>query len=100
MSCRAVVDCGLCSASPLADTNMSDEKIYPVAAEAARHAHIDEQKYLVLYEQSVKDPDGFWAERATEFITWSKPWTKVSDWSYDPKNLHIRWFDGGKLNVS
>ena len=53
-----------------------------------------------MYERSVKDPDGFWAEQAREFITWSKPWTKVSDWSFDANSLHIKWFVGGKLNAS
>ncbi len=79
---------------------MSQEKIYDVPAEYARRAHIDGKKYKELYERSVKDPDGFWADQAKEFVTWSKPWSQVSDWSYDAANLHIKWFLGGKLNVS
>ena len=78
---------------------MSD-KIYNVSADVARRAWIDEKKYQAMYERSVKDPDGFWAEQAKEFVTWSKPWSKVSDWSFDAKNLHIKWFEGGKLNVA
>jgi acetyl-CoA synthetase len=76
------------------------EKLYPVPAAVARRAHIDARKYKALYERSIKNPDGFWAEQAKAFITWSKPWSKVSDWSYDAKNLFIKWFIGGKLNVS
>jgi len=79
---------------------MSEEKIYDVPADFARRAHIDDNKYQEWYERSLKDPDGFWAERAKEFVAWSKPWTKVSDCSYDPKDLHIRWFEGATLNVS
>ncbi len=79
---------------------MSDEKIYAVPSEVARRAHANDAKYRALYEQSVKDPDGFWAEQAKQLVTWSKPWTKVSDWSYDAGNLHIKWFIGGKLNVA
>ena len=79
---------------------MSDEKIYPVQAEVARRAHADNKKYLELYERSVRDPDGFWDEQAKQLVTWFKPWNKVSDWSYDASNLHIKWFEGGKLNVS
>ena len=78
---------------------MSD-KIYNVSADVARRAWVDENKYRAMYERSVKDPDGFWAEQAQEFVTWFKPWTKVSDWSFDAKNLHIQWFLGGKLNVA
>jgi acetyl-CoA synthetase len=79
---------------------MSEEKIYNVPAEVASRAHIDEAKYLQMYERSIKDPDGFWADQARELVTWTKPWTQVSDWNYDAKNLHIKWFIGGKLNVS
>ena len=76
------------------------EKIYDVPADVTRRAWIDEKKYQAMYERSVKDPDGFWAEQAKQFVTWSKPWSKVSDWSFDAKNLHIKWFEGGKLNVA
>jgi acetyl-CoA synthetase len=76
------------------------EKIYDVPAAVASHAWIDEKKYQEMYARSIEDPDGFWAEQAQEFVTWSKPWTKVSDWSYDANNLHIKWFIGGKLNVA
>jgi acetyl-CoA synthetase len=79
---------------------MSHDKVYNVPADAAKRAFIDEKKYKDMYERSVKDPDGFWADQAKEFVTWSKPWKKVSDWSYDAKNLHIKWFEGGKLNVA
>jgi acetyl-CoA synthetase len=79
---------------------MSEEKVYNVPADTAKRAFIDAQKYQTMYEHSVKDPDGFWAEQAQAFVTWSQPWTRVSDWSFDAKNLHIKWFEGGKLNVS
>jgi acetyl-CoA synthetase len=79
---------------------MSQEKIYEVPADVARRAHIDDNKYKEMYQRSVTDPDGFWAEQAQQYVSWSKPWKKVSDWSFDAKNLYIRWFEGGKLNVS
>jgi acetyl-CoA synthetase len=31
-------------------------------------------------------------------VTWFKPWDKVLDWDFTKG--HIRWFEGGKLNVS
>ena len=76
------------------------EKIYDVPADTARRAWLDEKKYQELYTRSVQDPDGFWAEQAKEFVTWFKPWEKVSDWSFDVKNLHIKWFGGGRLNAA
>ncbi len=79
---------------------MSDEKIYPVPAEFAASAHIDQARYEQMYQRSLNDPDGFWAEQAEEFLDWYKPWDKVSDCSYSKEDLHIKWFEGGKLNVS
>jgi len=39
---------------------------------------------------------------ASERLSWFKQFDnkKVSDWSFDAKDLHIKWFEGGKLNVS
>ncbi len=79
---------------------MSEIKVYPVPAEVASNAYIDAAQYEALYRQSVEDPDGFWAEQAERFVTWFKPWNQVSDWSFDAANLYIKWFIGGKLNVS
>jgi acetyl-CoA synthetase len=77
---------------------MSEKHIYEVPAAVAAKAHIDAAKYKVMYQRSVDDPEGFWGEQAKAFVTWSKPWNKVSDWDYHTG--HIRWFEGGKLNVS
>ncbi|MCB1875451.1 MAG: AMP-binding protein, partial [Chromatiales bacterium] len=79
---------------------MSEDKIYPVRPDFAATAHVKEAEYTAMYQRSVDDPDGFWAEQAEKFVTWFKPWEKVQDWSYDQDDLHIEWFKGGKLNVS
>jgi len=77
---------------------MAQEKIYPVPENIAARAHITEDDYFRLYQQSIEDPAGFWAERAGEFLDWTKTWDNVLDWNY--QKGHIRWFEGGKLNVS
>ena len=77
---------------------MSDEKIYPIDAATAARALVDEKKYEAMYERSVNDPDGFWAEQAQAFISWARPWTKVSDCDF--QRVDIRWFEGAQLNVS
>jgi len=79
---------------------MSDEKVYPVPADFAAQANITEQQYQEMYQRSVDDPEGFWAEQAESYLTWSKPWDKVLDWSYGEDDLHVEWFKGGTLNVS
>ena len=79
---------------------MSDDKTYPVSTEVAQAAHIDAATYDAMYKRSIDDSDGFWAEQADEFLTWSKKWDQVQDWSYSESDLHVEWFKGGKLNVA
>jgi len=76
---------------------MSD--IYPVPAHHAEHAHIDNEKYLALYEHSIQDPDGFWGEHGKR-IDWFKPYTIVKNTSYAPDNVDIRWFEDGTTNAA
>ena len=56
------------------------------------------ERYRELYERSVKDPEGFWGEMATEHLEWMEPFTSVLSGTFE--DLDIKWFDGGKLNVS
>ncbi|MCU7933766.1 MAG: acetate--CoA ligase [Candidatus Thiodiazotropha sp. (ex Dulcina madagascariensis)] len=79
---------------------MSDNKVYPVPAEFAAQANIDDTRYQSWYQRSIDDPDGFWAEQAEKYVTWFKKWDKVLDWSFGKDDLHIEWFRGAKLNVS
>ncbi len=79
---------------------MSEIKVHEIPAEIAANAHINADKYQAMYKQSIDDPEGFWAEQAEEFVTWSKKWDKVTDYSFDADNLYIKWFEGGKLNVA
>ncbi len=77
---------------------MSETKVYDVPASFAAHALITEPQYRTMYQHSIDDPETFWAEQAENFLTWYKPWDKVLEWDYHQAN--IRWFEGGKLNVS
>jgi acetyl-CoA synthetase len=79
---------------------MSEHKVYEVPAAIAAQAHIDEETYQSMYQRSVDDPEGFWAEQADSFVTWEKKWDRVMDYDYGPDKVEIHWFDGGKLNVT
>src|SRR5712664_4345748 len=67
----------------------------PEFSKKARSKSLDQ--YRALYDRSISNPDGFWAEQA-ERITWSKKWDKVSKWDFN--TAKIEWFIGGKLNAS
>ena len=66
---------------------MSDNSLFPVSAEAAADAWIDNDKYLNMYKNSVDDNEGFWAEQGKR-IHWIKPYTKIKDVSYGPGDVH------------
>ncbi len=78
---------------------MSEYKIHPVSAEWAARAWVDEAKYNEMYNASINDPDGFWREHGQR-IDWIKPYTKVSNTSYEHPDVSIKWFEDGTLNVS
>ncbi len=77
---------------------MSDVKIYDVKPDIAALAHINAETYTTMYQRSIEEPEAFWAQQAEHFLVWSKRWDTVMDYDY-PKG-YIRWFEGGKLNVS
>jgi acetyl-CoA synthetase len=56
------------------------------------------EEYKKAYAESMADPEGFWARRAEELVTWDKKWDKVLE--YDLSVPEVKWFLGGKLNVS
>ncbi|HMA50863.1 MAG TPA: acetyl-coenzyme A synthetase N-terminal domain-containing protein, partial [Magnetospirillaceae bacterium] len=80
-------------------THAEHPDIFPVPAALAKEAQIDAAKYQQWYERSIKDPEGFWGEHGKR-IDWIKPYTRVKDSSFDEKDLHIKWFEDGTLNVA
>ena len=76
---------------------MSEYKIFEVPAEAKANTWIDNETYLKMYEESVTYPKVFWDKQA-ERLDWFKKWDNTLDWDYN--KAHIRWYEGGKLNVS
>src|SRR6188474_1355191 len=77
---------------------MSD-KLYQVPAEWAKRAHVDAAKYREMYERSIKDPNGFWAEQAKR-LHWYKTPSKIKNTSFGPDNVSIKWFEDGVTNVA
>ncbi len=75
---------------------MNIEKIYPVKSNFS--ANLSRPQYEDWYQQSIANPDKFWATRAQEELSWFTPWQKVSQWDFDTAD--IKWFQGATLNVS
>ena len=75
---------------------MTDTATYPVPAHFG-DAHITPERYQSLYQQSLEEPDIFWAEQA-QMLDWHMLWTHISE--TDLRTGTARWFVGAKLNVS
>ena len=74
------------------------DKIFNLKKEWSANAHFQNiEEYEKIYADSIADRDAFWAEKA-ERIIWSKKWDSVGD--FDFINANIKWFGGGKLNMS
>ncbi len=78
---------------------MSHNEIFPVSDDWAKRAFADNDKYLAMYQQSVDDPEAFWAEQGKR-IDWFKPYTKIKNTTYGPGDVSIKWYEDGTLNAS
>ncbi len=56
------------------------------------------EEYFHIYRKSVRNPEGFWEEVAEEHFMWRKRWDNILSWDF--KKPEIRWFEGGKLNIT
>lgn len=72
--------------------------LYPVPQEFKRGAKISAAEYKKLYNESIVNPDSFWANQA-ERLHWFKKWNKVKNTSFEG-DVSIKWFEGGQLNVA
>ncbi len=52
-------------------------------------------RYQTLFDRSLEDPEGFWAE-AAEGVHWHRKWDKVLD---DTAKPFYRWFTGAQVNT-
>ena len=76
----------------------SQERIFPPPAGFAAKAHIRSMEQCRMYQRSIDDPEGFWAEMAEGFY-WQQGWTKVRRYDFDG-DISIEWFIGGKTNIT
>jgi len=77
---------------------MGEKRVFYPPKELSQKAYIKSMnQYREIYQRSIEDPKGFWAE-AAEQLDWYQKWDKVL--VEDFKEAKHEWFVGGKLNVS
>jgi len=87
----------------MSEQQSSLKEIYPVPDYFRKKAYVTSMdEYRRMYNESIENPDAFWGGVADENVTWFKKWDKVSDFNFgkSAQDLHIKWYAGGKLNVS
>jgi acetyl-CoA synthetase len=77
----------------------SADTVYAPTEAFASTAHVTADQYKAMYEASINDPEGFWAEHGKR-IDWIKPFTRVKNTDFTLGKVDIKWFEDGTLNVS
>lgn len=81
----------------LMETVSHEHRLFSPVSEFSEAAHIGSMEvYRELYARSIQDPEGFWAEAASE-LHWFKRWEQVLDDSDKP---FFKWFEGSRTNLS
>jgi len=79
-------------------SDLHNRKVYNPNEEFAKNAAIKNMdEYRALQNEATNDYEGFWGRFAEEKLDWIEPFTNTLDESNFP---FVKWFDGGKLNVS
>jgi len=74
-------------------------RVFPPRPEISKGAHIKNMaEYEALYRESIEDPEGFWAEKADEYLHWERKWERVLE--YDFNKPEIKWFINARLNAT
>lgn len=81
------------------------DKIFYPPHELSEKAYIRSlEEYERLYQESIQDPEKFWAKLAEGNIHWFKRWNKVMEYNFsrigEVEEPYVQFFIGGKLNVS
>ena len=64
-----------------------------------KNALVDEKKYSSMYKESLENNESFW-ERQGRRIDWKKKYSKTKKVKYSSKDVSIKWYYDGTLNVS
>ena len=64
-----------------------------------KNALVDEKKYSSMYKESLENNENFWEKQGGR-IDWKKKYSKTKKVKYSSKDVSIKWYYDGTLNVS
>ncbi len=76
---------------------MAKEKIFEASKEFQKNANLNFKEYQSLYKESINSPENFWKKMSLR-LTWFQNPKKILKNNF--VNAEVKWFEGGKLNVS
>lgn len=76
---------------------MAKERILNPSSDFIKNTNLTMAQYKKLYAESIQSPEKFWKKQA-ERISWFTPPKKIL--SHKFAEAKVKWFEGGKLNVS
>ena len=74
------------------------DKKFEVPINIRKEASLNFNQYQELYKYSIENPEKFWSEKAKS-IDWIRDFEEVKKSTFI-KNVEIKWFNKGTLNVS
>ncbi len=80
------------SQGPVFDDLLVEQREFAPPKDFAEKAHVADES---LHQKANESVEGYWEDLAKD-LTWFKPWSRVMDW----QPPHVKWFVGGKLNLS
>ncbi|MFA7496083.1 MAG: acetate--CoA ligase [Acidithiobacillus sp.] len=79
------------------DSTLSENRVFAVPEDFSAHANLSPAQFAELCQQAASAPESFWGDLASQYLDWTKPFTKVLD---DTEAPFFRWFVDGELNVA
>ena len=77
---------------------MTKNVIYKVPQDIKESALLKKEAYEKLYDESIANPDEFWAKQARLNLDWISEWETVSESNFIEGK--ISWFKGAKINAT
>ena len=77
---------------------MTKNVIYKVPQDIKESALLKKEAYEKLYDESIANPDKFWAKQARLNLDWISEWETVSESNFTEGK--VSWFKGAKINTS
>ena len=79
---------------------MSDEFLTASFPELAQFNEFNIKSYEDLHKFSLENNELFWSTLAKSRLEWFQPFTEVKSGNFGDPDFRLKWFIGGKLNVS